>query len=223
MTTANLYCSPQDLYRYGLPRGFLTNPGRTVAAVHTSTDALELDGHGFGDSADRTPVTFRAEAGGSLPAELAEGTTYYGEALTEGLFQVYAAAAGGSPIGLSTAGANVVVNTSLPVLEVIERYSRFADGRIPAQAVPLEVPIPVTVVAIVAELSSQRLLWISGQKSIQMAEIEAAAHKELLALAPGIPLRDARATAPTNLAVSENVAASGRGWVVSSGGVEVLP
>lgn len=199
------YATRADLHRYGLPRGLLANPGRLVAAVYAATDTLELDGHGVETD---LPIVFRAESGGSLPAPLAAGTTYYGIRLTDSTFQV-AATAGGAAIGLTSAGSRVVMSTSLPVDEVLERYSRFVDDHLPAHVVPLTVPYPVRVVAVVAELASQRLLWIAGQKSIAMDAIEAGAHKEIDRWAKGLPLRDATATAASNLAVS---ASASSGW-----------
>ena len=68
------YCVAADLYSYGLPRGALVSPGRPVESVDASADSFELDGHGFaaGDA-----VQFRPVGGGTLPAPLVEGTTYY--------------------------------------------------------------------------------------------------------------------------------------------------
>ena len=221
--TADVYCTDEDLYLYGLPRGLLTSPGRQVATVYPATDILELDGHGFGDATTRTSVVFRAESGGSLPAEIVAGTTYYAERLSDSTCQIYAAPTGGAAINITTAGSLVFVSTSLPSAQVRERYSRFADARIP-HLVPLAAPYPITIVAIVAELAAQRLLWISGQRSIAMADIEAAAHKELEAFGRGAPVRDARVTASSNLAVSSPVTTGGRGWTPAlRDGVEVIP
>lgn len=209
-----LYCSEADLYRFGLPRGALANPGRLIAAAYPATDSLELDGHGF-ELDDE--IRFRAEAGGAMPAPLAVATTYYAIPVSDTLFQV-AATQGGSAIGLTTGAESVLVMTPLPVADVIERYSRLVDDYAPAHLVPFTAPIPIRVVAIVAELSAQRLLWISGQKSIAMDLIEAAAHKELDRWAKGLPLRDSTATGRANLAVARQVSrTSGRGWDVDGG------
>lgn len=210
--SSDVYCTREDLYRYGLPRGLLANPGRLVAAVYPSTDIFELDGHGFGDAeSGRTAVLFRAEAGGSLPAELTAGTTYYAEFVTDSTFQAYADAIGGSPINLSTAGSGIVVSTKLPIDEVSEYYSRFVDDFLPAHAVPLTPPYPVRVSGVVAELVATRLLIIAGQKSGTMNEIELAAKAQLERWAKGLPLRDARATIRANLSYSGN-ATGGRQW-----------
>jgi hypothetical protein len=211
-----LYATEADLYRFGLPRGALANPGRLVGLVSASTDAFELDGHGF---ATDDEVRFRAESGGAMPSPLVVGTTYYAIPVDDTHFQV-SATAGGAAINLTSGGESVVVSTSLPVDDVIERYSRFVDDHMPAHLVPFEAPIPIRVVAIVAELSAQRLLWISGQRSIAMDAIEAAAHKELARWAAGIPLRDTDATARANLATARAVSrTAGRGWDTSDGSI----
>lgn len=209
----DLYCTAADLPRYGLPRGRLANPGRLIALAYAATDVLELDAHGFGTD---TALLFRAEAGGSLPAPLVAGTTYYAISLSDSTFQV-AATAGGAAINLTTAGESVLVTAPLPVDETIEFYSRFVDSHLPAHLVPLEAPIPPIVVGIVAQLSSARLLHLSGQTSVSMPEIEAGAHKELERWAKGLPIRDTRMTAAANLSVAEGVVADPRGWSSSGG------
>ena len=217
-TPADLYCTHSDVYAYGLPRGLLANPGRVVSAVYPSTDLLELDGHGFGASGDRTAVLFRAEAGGSLPAEITAGTTVYAEAVSYSTFQIYAAASGGSPVGLSTAGSNVVVATPLPFDAVIEYYSRWADQFFP-HGVPLEAPIPALVVGIVASLVAGKLLLISQQSSASMKDLELEAKAILERFGKGMPIRDAKATASTNLAITQPQPQGLPGGWVPAGGV----
>jgi hypothetical protein len=204
------YATRADVYKYGLPRGMLANPGRLCASVLATTDAFELDGHGF-ETDD--PILFRAEAGGVLPPELVAGTTYYAIRVNEQFFKV-AASAAGSAIDLTVDGDAVVVASPLPFDDVLEFYSRFVDPFLPAHVVPLEDPFPVTVTAIVAELTAKKLLIIAGQKSESMSETELAAKAQLERWAKAIPLRDARATAPANVAVSETAASdsSSRDW-----------
>ncbi len=79
---------------------------------------------------------------------------------------------------------------------------------------PLTAPYPVTVVAIVAELAAKKLQQISGVTSVSVNEAEVAAKAQLQRWAKGIPLRDAAATAPTNLAVRATLGtvSDPRGW-----------
>jgi hypothetical protein len=188
----------------------LANPGRLCASAEDTTDALELDGHGF-ETGD--PLVFRAETGGALPAPLVAGTTYYAIRVNETTFKV-AATSGGSAINLTTDGSLVLASTPLPFDEVLEFYSRFADGCMPAHLVPLESPYPITVTALVAELAAKRLLLIAGQTSDSMTEIELAAKAQLERMRAGIPGRDVRFTASANLAVAATASLDpdGRGW-----------
>lgn len=204
------YCVRADLYKYGFPRGLLANPARRCASVNTTTNALELDGHGFETD---TPVLFRAEGSGSLPSPLVAGTTYYAIRVTDSSFKV-SATEGGAAIDLTTAGASVAVATPLPFDDVIEFYSRWADGFLPANAVPLgrDNAVPIIVVGLVAELSAKKLLLMAGQSSQSMDAQELSAKAQLERFAKGVPIRDENATASTNLAYSESVSSDSRGW-----------
>jgi hypothetical protein len=207
------YATRADLFRYGLPRGLLANPGRLCASALGNTDTFELDGHGFEDN---DVLLFRAESGGSMPPPLVSGQPYFAIRVSESTFKV-AATAGGAPINLSADGFSVVVSTALPIDEVLEFYSRFADAFLPAHLVPLEHPYPITVTALVAELSAKRLLLIAGQSSASMTELELGAKAQLERWAKGVPLRDTRATASANLSWSEGSMADPRRW--GTGGI----
>lgn len=206
---ADVYSTRADLYRYGLPRGMLANPGRLCASVLAATDAFELDGHGFETDDAIIPST---EGGGTMPAPLVAGTTYRAIRVNDQFFKV-AAAPAGAAIDLTADGVSVVVSAALPIAEVMEFYSRFVDALLPGHLVPLRTPYPIVVTALVAELSAKKLLLIAGQTSQSMTEAELAAKAQLERWAKGLPLRDARATASANLAYSESVAPSGpRNW-----------
>ncbi len=208
------YATRADLYKYGLPRGMLANPGRLLGSVLASTEAFELDGHGF-ETDDA--ILFRAESGGNVPAPLVAGTTYYAIRVNDQFFKV-ATAPAGSAINLTTDGVSVVVTTELPIDEVLEFYSRFADAFLPAHLVPLTAPYPITVTALVAELAAKKLLLMAGQSSASMTEAELAAKAQLERWAKGIPLRDARATSSANLAYGESAPAVGpRNWTPVGG------
>ena len=209
-TPINVYGDPEDLYDHGLPAGMLARPARLCASAIAATDVFELDNHGL--SNDRV-VSFRFEDGGALPAPLVAGTPYYAIVLSDSTFKV-AAAASGPAIDLTTNGTSVLLITELPVLRVMERYSRFVDGFIP-HAAPLQAPYPPEIIAIVCELSATKLLCMEGQRSEALDRAEIAAKAQLERFAKGMPIRDTRATVNTNTAYSESVSDT-RGW--GSGG-----
>ncbi len=196
------YCTESDLYDFGIPRGAIPNGGRLAAdpPASTSTNAIELDGHGF---ASGDLVAFRAEGGGSLPSPLAEGTTYYALPVNDTHFQV-SLTDGGAAVDLTTAGSGVVVLTPLPIDAAIAFASALIDNMIPAHAVPLAEPYPPIVVMTCAELAAAKLAARSGSSSVSLTATADAARKRLEHWAKGIPLRGTGASAqtPTNLAQS---------------------
>jgi len=196
------YCEDADLWDFGVPRGSIPNPGRLAAdpPASASTDAIELDGHGF-ELDD--PVTFRAEGGGSLPSPLVAGTTYYAIPAGESYFKV-SATAGGAAIDLTTAGSGVVVNAPLPTEKAREFASALIDNMLPSHAVPLTAPYPPIIVMTCAELAAAKLAARSGAASVSLSATADAARKRLEGWAKGVPLRGTNTSAqtPTNLAQS---------------------
>lgn len=209
------YCTAADLYKAGLPRGALPNPGRLVAAVATGTEIMTLDGHGF---ADGDELLFRAESGGSLPSPLVAGTTYYAVPLTDATFQV-AATPGGSPINLTSSGSNIIVSTPLPIAEAIEYASGLVDDFLVGHGVPLSAPYPITVVSATADLAIARLCESTGGASLEFIEAKkASGQKHLERWAKGIPLRGAIVPPSANLAVVSSAAGTDpRGWLPEEG------
>ncbi len=197
------YATRADLYTYGLRRGVLVNDGRDVASSLASTNVLTLDNHLL--STD-DPVQVRAVAGGTLSAPLVAGTIYYAIRLSDSTLSL-AATAGGSAIDLTTDGASMILTAELPIEAILEAYSRFVDDFVVAHSVQMPAPVPVTVVRIVCELAAAKLLSLSGQASATLAEVEIGAKAQLERWAKGIPIRDVRASAPTNLAVTSSVLA----------------
>lgn len=195
------YATKSDVYKYGLPRGALGNPGRLVASSLAATSTIELAEHGF---ATGDAVTLRATEGGTLSAPLVSGQTYYVIWVTDSTFQL-SATQNGSAISLTTDGVSMMVSMDLPFNEVLEFYSRFVDGFVP-HAVPLPTPYPITVVAIVAELAAKKIQILSGMKSGSMDEAEIAAGAQLKRWAAGVPVRDAAVTTqPSNVAVTNRL------------------
>lgn len=182
---ASRYCGRADLYNFGLPRGSIPNSGRLVLSTSATADAFTLGEHGFsaGD-----PVTFRAEMGGSMPAPLIAGTTYYALPVSESVFQV-AATAGGPAIDLTTAGAEVLVSSPLPIESAIEWGAETINLALIAHAVPLEAPYPPIIVMVNAELAAAKLGYFSGATSKSLTDVMASAQKKIDTWAKGVPLR----------------------------------
>lgn len=203
------YATRADLYTFGLRRGVVSNEGRVVASSLASTNVLTLDGHLF-ETGDRVQV--RAATGGTLSAPLVADTVYFVIRITDSTFSL-AATDGGAAIDLTTNGDAMIVTPELPIDELLEAYSRFVDDFVP-HLVPMTAPYPVTVVRIVCELAAAKLLSLTGQSSASMTEAELAAKAQLERWIKGQPVRDERATASSNLAVTASLASGtdSRGW-----------
>jgi hypothetical protein len=208
---ADLYCSRRDVHRW-LPAGEISGPARIAFSALAADDAITLEGHGF-ETDDELQV--RATEGGTLPAPLAEGTTYYAIRLMSARFSL-SLTAGGAAINLTTNGTSVVVMREPPFDDVIEFYSRWVDAFMPAHLVPFEAPIHPTVKGIVAELAAKKLMNLDGKSSEIVNQAEIAAKAMLERFASGMPLRPATGvtTAPTNLAVTSRISTrtDPRGW-----------
>lgn len=114
----------------------------------------------------------------------------------------------------------MLVSKALPFDRILESCSRFADDFMPAHLVPFTAPYPIRVVEIVATLAAKKLQASSGTSSVSVNDAELAAKAQLERFAKGLPLRDATATGPANLAVRATLATvtDPRGW-----GSETLP
>ena len=192
------YATKRDVYALGLPRGSLGNPGRLVASSLAVNSTVELSEHGF---VQDDKVTVRATEGGNVSAPLVTGTVYYVIPLTDSTFQL-ASTQGGPAITFTSDANSMVVTADLPWDELLEYFSRFVDGFLPADAVPLKAPYPITVIGTVAELVGRKIQILSGTTSESMREMELAAKSKLERWVAGLPVRDAQKTnARTNLAV----------------------
>lgn len=205
------YCTAKDVYGLGIPRGAVPNPARLSPRVLASTDAITLDQHGF--EAD-DPVTLRADAGGSLPAPLVEGTRYYVVPLTDSTFSL-AATEGGAAIDFTTDGVRVLVIEQFPMPEAIAWASRVIDNMLPAHTVPVAVDSPIVRMT-AAELAAGKLAGRVGAQSKSLADMLVAAEKRIERWALGVPIKggDADTPDPANLAVSGAVASE---WDTSGG------
>jgi hypothetical protein len=196
------YAQKSDVYLYGLPRGALGNPGRIVDSALAADSVFTLSDHGF---ATGDVVYFRAPAGGTLAEPLVTATAYYAIYLTDSQFQV-STTPNGSAVTLTSDAVSMIAWTDLPFDQVLEFYSRFVDGFLPAELVPLQAPYPITVVAVVATLAAKRIQILSGMRSESMDADEAGAAMQLQRWATGVTVRDAAATQqPANTAVTTSV------------------
>lgn len=204
------YCEPRDVYAHGLQRGAVPNPARLVESVSTASEAITLNEHGFELN---DPVSFRAEAGGSLPAPITEGTTYFAVPLDDARFGV-ATTEDGAAINLTSAGSNVLVIAPLPMASAISWASRLIDGMLPAHVVPLDVDaIPDVVRFTCGELAGWKLATRGGAASKSLTDIYDGATKRLASWSKGVPIRGAVELPNANLAASATMPyRDRRGW-----------
>jgi hypothetical protein len=205
------YCTPQDLVSYGLPRGALSNEGRLAASASATTDTIALNQHGF---ALNDALTVRAEGGGSLPAPLVAGVTYYAIPVNESAFSV-AATVGGAVIDFTTAGVRIVVVAPVPVQAAIDFGAELINDVIP-HLLPLVAPYPPIIVMTNAELAIGKLLTVTGSGSKSIGEMVDVARKRLERWAAGAQVRGANAQPSANLAAATSAATAAasdcRGW-----------
>lgn len=218
------YALRADIFKHGLVRGSLGNPGRLVSSANAGGSTVELQEHGFETN---DPIIFRPTDAGTLPAPLVAATVYYAIRQTANEFQV-AATVNGAPISFSTSAISTLVGADLPYDDVLQFYSRFVDGFLPAHCVPLSTDAngnyPITVVGIVAKLAAKQLQILAGQISESMKEEELAAKAQLERWAAGLPVREAVKPVPANLSVNASLGTNAdavldpRGW-----GSSILP
>jgi hypothetical protein len=206
------YCAQSDVMAF-LPSGGLPNPAR-VATGSAAGDYLECDGHGLVADAE---VVVRVEMGGSLPAPLAEGVTYYAIPLSSSRFKL-AATPGGTAIALTTDGSNFVFASPLPWSQWIDWGARQVDSFLPEHVTPLVVPYPEIVVTANAELAAMR-----GLQATAGASIDLGARIDLIGLrltrwAKSVPIRgvEVQRHQPSTLAITATAGAyDPRGWAGS--------
>lgn len=192
-------CAPRDLFDHGLPRGAVANAGRRVSLVDPAADALTLGEHCFFDG---DVVRLRADANGSMPAGLTAGTAYYVKRLDDARFQL-AASSGGATIDFTTAGANVIVVTPINYEATCAWASEIIFDMVPAHAVPFTSPVPPILRNTAAELAATKIMQVTGSGApVSLMKIYDEARKRVERWATGVPIRDANATEPANLAAT---------------------
>ncbi len=193
------YCVRGDLYKYGLPRGALRNPGRPADSASAADDTFTIDVHGFELN---DVVSFRAESAGRLPQPIIAGVNYYVIPVTESKFQV-AAVADGPAIDLITDGSRIVAIVPLDIDSAIEWAAGIIDDNLPAEAVPLKAPYPPIIVMTNAELAIGKLL--NGSSSKSLSDMVDVAGKRVARWEKGVALRGTN----TQNQTSTQVAVSG--------------
>jgi hypothetical protein len=178
--------------------------------VDATANTLTLGAHGF---ALNDLVSFRPEAGGSLPAPLVAGTSYYAIPVTDDSFSV-ATTEDGSSVNITSAGSLFVAIAPLPVAAAISWASQIIDDMLPAHVVPIEADaIPEIVRFTCAELAAGKLAARSGNASKSLTEIVDAANKRLARWGKGVPIRGA--VVPPHAGLSASATApfrDRRGW-----------
>lgn len=206
---ADVYAEITDALPFLPPTG-LPNPAR-VATGSASGNYLESEGHGL--STD-TEVTLRAEVGGSVPAPLVEGTTYYAIPISGARFKL-AATPGGVPIDLTTDGANFVFASPLPWGAWLDWGARQVDSFMPVHMIPLVAPYPPIVVTANGELAAMRGMVATSGADIDLGARIDAVGARIARWAKGIPVRGTtvQRQQPSNLAVLASAGAyDPRGW-----------
>jgi hypothetical protein len=208
--TANLYCTRGDVN--GLASaGEIEGASRVAFSALASTDVITLNGHGL--ETDQ-PLMVRAAEGGTLPAPLSEDTTYYAIRISNAKFKL-AAAPAGAAINLTTDGASVVVVKEPPYDAVIEEWSRWADGFLPAHVVPLANPLSdeyALIRRLVAKLSAYELFRLDGKRSETFEAVKLDAVKAFDRFGKGIPVRVTTGARANLAATITTTAADTRGW-----------
>jgi hypothetical protein len=205
------YCALADVQAF-LPAGGLPNSARVATSNYTLSNALECQGHGLALNA---AVVLRAEAGGSLPAPLTAGATYYAIPIDEAHFALSATSSGG-PITLTADGANFVFTSPLPFDAWMEWGARQVDSFLPMHVIPLTAtPYPEIVVTANAELAAYRGLQATGGSDIDLGARIDAVGARLTRWAKTIPIRGTtvQVQQPSNLALTKSCGAyDPRGW-----------
>lgn len=213
------YCAISDVYQW-IPRGSVPNPARLLGSVSASTEVMTLNNHGLGDDDE---ITFRADAGGTMPGGVIAAVAYYAIPLTDSTFSI-AAAPGGAPVNITSAGSNVVLVVSVPWDAWIASCSAEIEQSLPAHVVPLDAPYPAIVVTYTAGLVAERALaWAGSGAPPGFLERMTRTRDDLKAWRGGKTIRGASVPSASNLAISATVAAADpRGWV-PAGGNRMIP
>lgn len=210
------YCTQSNAYDW-IPPGTGQDVALLVSRVNTTTETLTVNGHGL---ADDDPVQFRAEAGGTLPTGIVEGTTYYAIVITDSTFQI-ATAAGGSAVNLGGTATNLLMIAPHPWTRWIEEESATLDCSLPEHVVPL-TETPAIVRKYVGAMVAKRACIRSGKSSAALdGELRDFIRPELALWRKGIPILGATVPEAAGLATygGSTTETDPRGWTSTDGGL----
>lgn len=200
------YSEIADLYSFGIPRGGLPVPARPLDSILSSVCTLDVHGFQTGDE-----IQFRAAGDGTLPAELAAGTTYYAQRESEHTFKVRATS-GGSALSITDATDPAVVISPIDYASAIAWADALIDDMLTPHQVPLAAPVPALIQMTSAELAAGKLLAVHGVASKPLSDIVAAAQKRLERWSKGPTVPGADPDTRDNLAVGVSARCDRRGW-----------
>ncbi len=196
------YATDADVYR-AVPPGSLSMPARAVASVDAVLNRIEVNGHAC---ALDTPVQLSVDEDGVLPAPLSAAAVYYARPVdgSDSLLEL-AATVGGAAIDLTAVGSGsirfiVPIGGMLAMLR--DAHSRDFDAMCIAHVVPFASPYPALAVHYVAVMTAwaAAIALGKGTQADRLTELKDEVAKKAVRWGQGVPLRDADATGPSNLA-----------------------
>jgi hypothetical protein len=201
------------VFRLGVPRGNLQAVSREIASANTTTNAFELNGHGFEDG---DSVTVRAAEGGWLASPLVEDTTYYVKRVDGSRFQL-SESSGGAAVDLTTAPSSMFVAAEPPFAELITAVSQWIYDLLPAHARFQSIDaVPMVLRVLCAELVGKKAMALCGHKSESVDETEKAAMAKLERWSAGLPNRASvdvvKATSVAVRSTFSTTASDSQGW-----------
>lgn len=134
------YGTRKGLYRSGLRADALVSLPRAVAAVDVASSTFTLRGHGLSDG---DKLHFEAKGPSVLPAGLSGAVPYLAVPVSGDLFKV--TLTNGTAVTITDAGTgliSVVLDLDVAIDDSLRAFSRHIDQHLPANDVPLSLPVP---------------------------------------------------------------------------------
>lgn len=202
---ASEYCTKADLFEAGLSSS-LPNPARKIALVDVTTNRLTLDAHGLYDGIQ---LSFRGEAGATLPEPLVRGTQYTATDVDDNSFAL-------AGVDITTAGVGgLMMITPIPYTWAIRWASGLIDEMLSGNVVPLTAPYPQQVVIATADLATWKLNARFGSNSRSLTDVYTQNQKLLEKWEKGAAVKGPDAPKKSQYAQHATATATlsdGRGW-----------